>query len=74
MSRRRTHNPDFMATVDMEEISGCKTIDELANDHIINHIQVSQPPLPAKLSPLHFDHQGGLMEQNNAALQRGRQG
>ena len=21
------------------------------------------PPLPAKLTPLHFDHQGGLMEQ-----------
>ena len=32
------------------------------------------PPLPAKLTPLHFDHQGGLMEQSNASLQRGRQG
>ena len=31
------------------------------------------PPLPAKLTPLHFDHQGGLMEQSNASLQRGRQ-
>ncbi len=32
------------------------------------------PPLPAKLTPLHFDHQGGLMEQSNASLQRGHQG
>ena len=32
------------------------------------------PPLPAKLTPLHFDHQGGLMEQSYASLQRGRQG
>jgi len=32
------------------------------------------PPLPAKLTPLHFDYQGGLMEQSNASLQRGRQG
>ncbi|EAQ68216.1 two component transcriptional regulator, winged helix family protein [Synechococcus sp. RS9917] len=32
------------------------------------------PPLPGKLTPLHFDHQGGLMEQSNASLQRGRQG
>jgi hypothetical protein len=30
------------------------------------------PPLPAKLTPLHFDHQGGLMEQGYASLQRGR--
>ncbi|QNI80056.1 hypothetical protein SynRS9909_02073 [Synechococcus sp. RS9909] len=34
----------------------------------------SLPPLPGKLTPLHFDHQGGLMEQSNASLQRGRQG
>ena len=33
-----------------------------------------EPPLPGKLTPLHFDHQGGLMEQSNASLQRGRQG
>jgi hypothetical protein len=32
------------------------------------------PPLPAKLTPLHFDHQGGLMEQSYASLQRSRQG
>ena len=32
------------------------------------------PPLPAKLTPLHFDHQWGLMEQSYASLQRGRQG
>jgi hypothetical protein len=31
-----------------------------------------RPPLPAKLTPLHFDHQGGLMEQSYASLQRGR--
>ena len=35
---------------------------------------VRLPPLPAKLTPLHFDHQGGLMEQSYASLQRGRQG
>ena len=32
------------------------------------------PPLPGKLTPLHFDHQGGLMEPSDASLQRGRQG
>jgi DNA replication protein DnaC len=31
------------------------------------------PPLPGKMTPLHFDHQGGLMEQSNASLQRGGQ-
>ncbi|QNI89550.1 hypothetical protein SynROS8604_02934 [Synechococcus sp. ROS8604] len=31
------------------------------------------PPLPGKLTPLHFDHQGGLMEQSYASLQRSRQ-
>ncbi len=35
---------------------------------------LTTPPLPGKLTPLHFDHQGGLMEQSNASLQRGRQG
>ena len=34
---------------------------------------IQPPPLPAKLTPLHFDHQGGLMEQSNVSLQRGRQ-
>jgi hypothetical protein len=29
------------------------------------------PPLPGKLTPLHIDHQGGLMEQSYASLQRG---
>ena len=28
------------------------------------------PPLPGKMTPLHFDHQGGLMEQSSGLVQR----
>jgi len=30
-----------------------------------------QPSMPKKLTPPHSDKKGGLMEQNNAELQRG---
>ena len=36
-------------------------------------IILQAPPLPGKLTPLHFNHQGGLMEQSYASLQRGGQ-
>ena len=42
MSKRRTHSPEFKASVAMEEISGRKTIQEIAADHYIHPIQVSQ--------------------------------
>ncbi|MCX5946660.1 MAG: transposase [Cyanobacteria bacterium] len=42
MSRRRTHSPEFKAKVAMEAISGRKTIQEIAADHAIHPIQVSQ--------------------------------
>ena len=42
MSKRRTHSPEFKARVAMEEISGRKTIQEIAADHSIHPIQVSQ--------------------------------
>ena len=42
MSKRRTHSPEFKARVAMEAISGCKTIQEIAADHAIHPIQVSQ--------------------------------
>ena len=42
MSKRRTHNPEFKARVAMEAISGRKTIQEIAADHAIHPIQVSQ--------------------------------
>ena len=42
MSKRRTHRPEFKARVAMEAISGRKTIQEIAADHAINPIHVSQ--------------------------------
>lgn len=42
MGKRRTHSPEFKARVAMEAISGRKTIQEIAADHAIHPIQVSQ--------------------------------
>ena len=42
MSKRRTHSPEFKARVAMEAISRRKTIQEIAADHSIHTIQVSQ--------------------------------
>jgi len=42
MSKRRTHSPEFKARVVMEAISGRKTIQEIAADHAIHPIQLSQ--------------------------------
>lgn len=42
MSKRHTHSPEFKARVAMEAISGRKTIQEIAADHAIHPIQVSQ--------------------------------
>jgi putative transposase len=42
MSKRFTHSPEFKARVAMEAISGRKTIQEIAADHPIQPIQVSQ--------------------------------
>jgi transposase-like protein len=42
MSKRRTDRPEFKARVAMEAISGRKTIQEIAADHFIHPIQVSQ--------------------------------
>ena len=42
MSKRRTHSPEFKSRVAMEAISGRKTIQEIAADHAIHPIQVSQ--------------------------------
>jgi putative transposase len=42
MSKRRTHSPEFKAKVAMEAISGRKTIQEIAADHAVHPIQVSQ--------------------------------
>ena len=42
MSQRRTYRPEFKAMVAMEAISGRKTIQEIAADHAIHPIQVSQ--------------------------------
>ena len=42
MSKRRTHSPEFKARVAMEAISGRKTIQEIAADHAIHPIQMSQ--------------------------------
>ena len=42
MSQRRTHSPEFKARVAMEAISGRKTLQEIAADHAIHPIQVSQ--------------------------------
>ena len=42
MSKRRTHSPEFKAKDAMDAISGRKTIQEIAADHAIHPIQVSQ--------------------------------
>ena len=42
MNKRCTHSPEFKAKVAMEAISGRKTIQEIAADHSIHPIQVSQ--------------------------------
>ena len=42
MSKRLTHSPEFKARVAMEAISGRKTMQEIAADHAIHPIQVSQ--------------------------------
>ena len=42
MRKRRTHSPEFKARVGMGAISGRKTIQEIAADHAIHPIQVSQ--------------------------------
>ena len=42
MSKRRTHSPEFKARDAMEAISGRKTLQEIAADHAIHPIQVSQ--------------------------------
>jgi putative transposase len=42
MSKRRTHNPDFKARIAMGAIGGRKKIQEIAADHAIHPIRVSQ--------------------------------
>jgi transposase-like protein len=42
MSKRRTHSPEFKARVAMEVIIVRKPIQEIAGDHAIQPIQVSQ--------------------------------
>ncbi len=42
MIKRRTESAEFNARVAMEAISGRKTIQEIAADHAIHPIQVSQ--------------------------------
>jgi len=42
MNKRRTHRPEFKAKVAMEAISGRRTIQEIAAEHAIHPIQVSQ--------------------------------
>jgi transposase len=42
MNKRRTHSPEFKAKVAMEAISGRRTIQEIAAEHAIHPIQVSQ--------------------------------
>ena len=42
MSNRRTHSPELEAKVAMEAISGRKTLQQIAADHAVHPIQVSQ--------------------------------
>ncbi|WP_286194506.1 transposase [Synechococcus sp. CCY 0621] len=42
MRKRRNHSPEFKAKVAMEAISGTKTLQEIAADHAVHPIQVSQ--------------------------------
>jgi len=62
-------------------ITACRPIPDQTVRKLLSYEVASstewQPPLPGKMTPLHRDHfihQGGLMEQSNASLQRGRQG
>jgi putative transposase len=54
MSKRRTHSPEFKAKVAMEAISGRKTLQEIAADHAVHPIQVSQ----WKKRPFHPGQEG----------------
>mgnify|MGYP001809559195 CR=1 FL=1 len=42
MSKRRTHSPELKAKDAMEAISGRKALQEIAADHAVLPIQVSQ--------------------------------
>jgi transposase-like protein len=42
MNKRRAHSPEFKARVAIDAISGRKTIKEIATDHAVYPIQVSQ--------------------------------
>ena len=42
MSKRRTHSSEFKVKVAMEAIIGRKTLQEIAVDHAVHPIQVSQ--------------------------------
>ncbi len=42
MSKRRTHSPEFKSRVAIEAISGRKTLQEIAADHAVHPIQMSQ--------------------------------
>jgi putative transposase len=42
MSKRRTHSPEFKARVAMEAISGRKKLQEIAGDHALRVILVSE--------------------------------
>ncbi len=46
MSKRRTHSPEFTAKVAMEAISSRKTLQEIAADHAVQPIHVSQWRIP----------------------------
>jgi len=55
----------------------CRNLTDISNGYLgMDALSASYllPPLRAKLTPLQIDHQGGLMEQSNASIQRGRQG
>jgi transposase-like protein len=42
MSKRCTHSPEFKAKIAIEAISGRKTLQEIAADHAVHPVQVSQ--------------------------------
>ena len=46
MSKRCTHSPEFKARVAMEAISGRTSNHEIADDHAVHPIQVSQWKMP----------------------------
>ena len=49
LSKRRTDSPEFKARVAMEAISARMTFQEVAADHAIHPIQVSQLCSPIRL-------------------------